>query len=137
MKAEINNENKAKFFALYLGQMVEYPEIDDRIVRHKLVASGFEYLHLNYKRKVKGCIGNEISFSNKNTNHNSNALNAKLELKPLSQISDEDKEHAYWLVYPITVINIDFLRSKGYALPWMGLSVEEMVEYGWIRLKRQ
>ena len=29
----------------------------------------------------------------------------------------------------------DFLRSKGYALPWMGLSVEKLIEYGWIKLK--
>ncbi|MDR4892247.1 MULTISPECIES: hypothetical protein [unclassified Chryseobacterium] len=29
----------------------------------------------------------------------------------------------------------DYLRSKGYALPWMGLSVEKMIEYGWIKLK--
>jgi hypothetical protein len=28
----------------------------------------------------------------------------------------------------------DFLRSKGYALPFMGLSVEEMVKAGWITL---
>lgn len=28
----------------------------------------------------------------------------------------------------------DYLRSKGYALPWMGLSVEKQIEYGWIRL---
>lgn len=29
---------------------------------------------------------------------------------------------------------IDFLRSKGYAMPWMELSVKKMVEYGWIKL---
>lgn len=29
----------------------------------------------------------------------------------------------------------DYLRSKGYALPWMGLSVDEMVAAGWIKLK--
>jgi hypothetical protein len=29
----------------------------------------------------------------------------------------------------------DYLRSKGYALPWMGLSVDELVEYGWVKLK--
>lgn len=27
---------------------------------------------------------------------------------------------------------IDYLRSKGYALPWMGLSVDEMVQREWI-----
>lgn len=30
---------------------------------------------------------------------------------------------------------IDYLRSRGYALPWMGLSVETLVEYGWVKLK--
>lgn len=29
----------------------------------------------------------------------------------------------------------DYLRSKGYALPWMGYSVEEMVQAGWVKLK--
>lgn len=36
---------------------------------------------------------------------------------------------------PIAYIAIvDYLRSKGYALPYMGLSVKKMVEYGWIKL---
>lgn len=29
----------------------------------------------------------------------------------------------------------DYFRSKGYALPWMDLSVEDLVEYGWVKLK--
>ncbi|GEM_PF-557576 len=29
---------------------------------------------------------------------------------------------------------INFLRSKGYALPWMGVSVEKQVEYGWVKI---
>lgn len=29
----------------------------------------------------------------------------------------------------------DFLRSRGYALPYMGISVEEQVSRGWIKLK--
>lgn len=31
-------------------------------------------------------------------------------------------------------IQIDFLRQKGYAIPFMGLSVEKLVEYGWVKL---
>lgn len=31
----------------------------------------------------------------------------------------------------------DYLRSEGYALPFMGLSVEQQVEYGWIRLTQK
>ncbi|MFC7347296.1 hypothetical protein ACFQO9_11265 [Chryseobacterium zhengzhouense] len=30
---------------------------------------------------------------------------------------------------------IDYLRSKGYALPWMGISVEQLNKYGWIKIK--
>lgn len=30
---------------------------------------------------------------------------------------------------------VDYLRSRGYALPWMGLSVEELVNIGWVKLK--
>lgn len=29
---------------------------------------------------------------------------------------------------------LDFLRSKGYALPYRGLSVEEQISRGWVRL---
>lgn len=29
----------------------------------------------------------------------------------------------------------DYFRSKGYALSWMGLSVEKLIEYGWIKIK--
>jgi hypothetical protein len=37
---------------------------------------------------------------------------------------------------PIPYIAIvDFLRSKSYALPWNGISVKEMIEWGWIKLK--
>lgn len=31
----------------------------------------------------------------------------------------------------------DFLRSKGYALPFIGLSVEEMVQAGWLKLSEK
>ena len=33
--------------------------------------------------------------------------------------------------------SLDYLRSKGYALPWMDLSVEDLVEYGWVKLKEE
>ena len=33
--------------------------------------------------------------------------------------------------------SLDYLRSKGYALPYMDLSVEDLVEYGWVKLKEE
>ena len=29
----------------------------------------------------------------------------------------------------------DYMRSKGYAMPYMGLSVEKQIEYGWVVLE--
>lgn len=87
-------------------------------------------------------------------------------LKPLSSISDEDALDIAMIMYghlepdlyhypnmgrffldnfsnknsvyyPILSTQaVDYLRSKGYALPYMGLSVDQLVEYGWIKLKR-
>lgn len=37
---------------------------------------------------------------------------------------------------PNAVSAYDYLRSKSYALPWMGLSVEKQEEYGWIKIKQ-
>lgn len=86
-----------------------------------------------------------------------------LSLKPLSSISNEDAievaKYGGWdiLLTPMSetegirqgghwakeisrgVITCgfdcaDYLRSKSYALPFMGLSVETLVEYGWCKL---
>ena len=80
---------------------------------------------------------------------------AKLVLKDLSKITDEDllavgklsetvetmaihgekriayfKNNIYFLIYKTPVS--DFLRSQGYLLPYNGLSVEQIKEYGWV-----
>jgi hypothetical protein len=161
MKAEINLENKAKVFALYWGQEVM-----------KGVWKNAQHPPL------------KITFDTIGQCHN-----YRLELKPLSLISDEDKKvlvnilftetinthiglsktcnpdfgFSFWVLglkeycfyWDFDVICLekgngnylpdsikfiyasDYLRSKGYALPWMGLSVEDMVEAGWIKLTNQ
>lgn len=123
-------ENKAKFFAQYWGQ---------KIVNWNN--------NIQIKLKLNILI-NEIDEYD------------ILELTPLSNITDED---ALWIgksanqfndsysddikyslelvermqkkVHLIDLEQCDYLRSKGYALPYMGLSVETLVEYGWIKLK--
>ena len=133
---ENNLENKARFFALYWGQsLIMMPNIGmyQKIPIH--------HVNLNY---IQDCI---------------------LELTPLSDITDEDAIEVYDLVYVSDfkpkfkigeiketllknfheeftdfspkdfLLIFDNLRSKGYALPWMGLSVEKLIEYGWVKLK--
>lgn len=77
--------------------------------------------------------------------------NTILLLKSISLITDEDKkflelygygfdEHGYNEGFEYseyhkwTIEECDYFRSKGYALPWMGLSVAKLEEYGWIKL---
>ena len=73
-----------------------------------------------------------------------------LELKSLSNISDEDFEYLFYgtkserfeinnsgtmtLSYNFTIESIDYLRSKSYALPFRQYSVEELVKGGVIKL---
>ena len=148
MKLENTLENKAKFFAQYFGQHVLYFSSD-------------------FLRKIDNLTLDSIE----NDDY--------LELKPLSQISDEDAIQGIMFTYnktydelgeilevknyftfsDITSIELgrnfktyrqihhwngdrkigskecDYFRSKGYALPWMDLSVEDLVEYGWVKLK--
>ena len=141
-------ENKAKFFAQYWGQHVLYFSSD-------------------FLRKIDNLTLDSIE----NDDY--------LELKPLSQISDEDVIQGIMITYNKTYEDLgeilevehydtfsnitttragenlkisrsihhwngnrkigsmecEYLRSKGYALPYMDLSVEDLVEYGWVKLK--
>ena len=70
----------------------------------------------------------------------------------LTSITDEDATEVCNLLRPSTDFKKDIrvfaihysewhilahqlLRSKGYALPYIGLTVEKQIEYGWIKLK--
>lgn len=122
MKAEINLENKAKLFSNYWGKTYsyrnEFGRFEDCVGYHFI-----EYLPYSI-----------------------------LILKSLTYISDEDAlnvefqnsshfnkcmvsygEEFYDLILKHS--QIDYLRSKGYALPFMGLSIDEMVNVGWIKVK--
>ena len=156
MKTQNTLENKTKFFAQYWGQdvlcRVIFGKNKNEIIMHNTPCSNLKL--------------GEI-------------IDSYLELKPLSQISDEDVIQGITYLYnktyedlgeilevkhyctfsSITTIEIgcnfktsrsihhwsgtkkigsfeaDYFRSKGYALSYMDLSVEDLVEYGWVKLK--
>ena len=188
---ENNLENKARFFAQYLGSKICYPDTDNKIIKAKLTSVGFDEIQTTYFRRKKHSagytVGDILSFNPTNVFHNSDAKNAYLELTPLSEISDEDAievakivsssinckyykrnlKSDYWCyvsclntnaevriwfnsckisfcnVYETSVSLIDgnilqaydYLLSKGIALPFHDLSVEDLINYGWIKLK--
>lgn len=151
---ELNNENKAKFFALYFGQKVLYDP---------------SYAVVAYDQTgiftVSDCTFDGVYIE----------PHVSLILKPLSQITDEDaievakliennhqgiiddthrKGLIHWgKVYAVQLMRsdtvrfnmrvyncialVDYLRSKGYALSWNGLTVEQMVESNWIKLRKE
>ncbi|WP_336092561.1 hypothetical protein [Leeuwenhoekiella sp. CH_XMU1409-2] len=135
---ENNLKNKAKFFSQYW---------DQKVLTGIPVDKPSTFRRLNHQNIQKGIM---YSF---------------LELRSLSNINNEDiKELAiilcvdweeskeftrllsagYKRIYdllgdPISygefVFAIDYLRSKGYALLYNGLSVEDQIEYRWIKIK--
>ena len=108
MKLENTLENKAKFFAQYWGQHVLYFSSD-------------------FLRKIDNLTLDSIE----NDDY--------LELKHISQISNKDVINlGYGNMLHIKSNldrNIDQLRNLGFAVPWMDLEVEELIDYGWVKLK--
>src|SRR5690606_7643104 len=127
-------ENKAKFFAQYWGQEIMKESDND--------------------------LNETVYFANTHANQ-SKISNYYLELKTLSSISDKDAievstiwgSQVYSRILGHSLISrlasgtdtietqfrnilgvVNYLHSKGYALPFMGISVEQMVEWGWITL---
>ena len=100
-------KERAKLFSLYLGQKVLY-------------IGGLGFVELGY--------------GGWNIHH----PDVFLELIPLTMASEEHYIQVKAMEDAKTVneliFAVDFLRYKGYALPWMGISVEEQVSRGWIRL---
>ena len=122
-QAEQLNETavKCRFFAQYWRQQVQ------------------RYENNNYKKVVNGFI--ETNLQDKDY----------LLLKPISKITDEDAismyrglernyESAnqfledYKSIGFLVQSEVDFLRSKGYAVPFMNYSVEDLVKMGWVQL---
>jgi hypothetical protein len=129
-------ENKFKLFAQYWGQEV-----------------------LKYENSENDKYWNKQIYQV--DSHNITCKHLQLSLRPLSSITDDEaievckisylatigvlpiennEQHiktGKWLVSDTKLIPLnatDYLRSKGFALPYMGLSVEKQIEYGWIKL---
>jgi hypothetical protein len=112
---ENTRENKLRFFAQYWGQDVYY-QID--------------------QRQLKPINVNPFTLMEPDN---------ILLLKPISLLTDEDATSLRYTdqyiemlkgnrVHGIDSVVADKLRSKGYAMPYMGISVDELIEYKWIEL---
>lgn len=130
MKAEINNENKARFFAQYWGQIV----LSNGVEIGGCVGDCEEDLFLFLK--PLSSISDEDLLWCYHKHSELIAYDYTMDFKPFLDMAnhwrsnEEDWEKSVTRFSQVS----DYLRSKGYAIPWMGLSVEEMVEAGWIQI---
>jgi len=128
MKAEINIENKARFIALY----TPYGEIWKKSNEgHQLkVATGNICLNV----KPLSLISNEdvIQLSKLMDENFEGFDHTDIPVEEIIEFRNDIVEVLEEIHYPLVVS--DFLRSRGYALPYLGISIEEQIEAGWIKL---
>lgn len=155
---ENNLTNKAKFFALYYDQQIL--KVDNQnftgLVSPDLAKVLNSYLELKpvssitdedalelikiygtdggdkgYNLKVSRKSGLGVSF---NFNRYGYLMSFMLLDKGgcINNYYERYPTHQHFTV--LDVEGIDYLRSKSYALPFMGLSVKQQIEYGWIKL---
>lgn len=130
-------ENKLKFIVQYYGQKVaniQHPFEEDYIGKVEgLFIEEINYLEL---KSISSITDEDLYFIGflfgweklYGVNHPNVLYQAK---EIISRLFTHPNSHCELSLY----LNLyDYLRSKGYALPWMGLSVEKLQEYGWIKL---
>lgn len=164
MKLELNKENKQRFFAQYWGQEVghmsdghfEFPEqIKVEIGAGTIYRIGHIELKPlssitdeDLKEVVRLAINKPVLSINETANCTTAVCNDTINIhekhlvKVWHRTGNVSALFRRGNNYDIQKIHdqpgvIDFLRSRGYALPWMGISVEEMVKAGWVKLKEK
>jgi len=135
-------ENKAKFFAQYWGKIYGYiPKHNNKEVFQQEVGCVQWIAHLKGSEEMflrltpLSLISDEDAIEVARISWSYNEFQkSKYEMKEI-MIEDAKelllKDNPFG--YPKQPQLIDYLRSKGYALPFNGLSVEKQIEYGWIK----
>lgn len=161
---ENNLENKAKFFALYWGQKVfkwnDAPMKSKvgitHMTKHHLLNMHLELKSVSLitdedaKTVINiydgSCNKPHYNFISKKSPFNE-VFRQVYYIHPSSCPTDDGyRVIANFCDNRVNVINsankyefhiqsIDFLRSKGYVLPFMGASVGELINMGWLKLK--
>lgn len=136
-------ENKAKFFAQYWGQKVKGSDLwNCKEVKVLGVATDSEYLELTPLSQIT----NEDAKIFLKNQGDMDCPETELFVKPNSEhvfsgrtlsISNGNGMFMDYHVQNFTGRNFDLLRGNGYAVEWNGVSVETLVEWGWVKLKSE
>jgi len=130
-------ENKAKFYSQYYGQyLLVCGDSHEKYTVKNFTETSLkeDYLKLTPLSMISDEDAIEVA--------KMCALPLDETYKPFFDVLLNEKEFCNYLFMarPMSIYEaeniISFLRSKGYALSFMGLSVEQQIEYGWIKLKK-
>jgi len=132
MKTENNKENKSIFFNLYSEQYI-YTSQHNLLEIDVFYTPTWEEYYLELKQienisdsELVDCYHLHSGFI---------GYDYTMDFQPFLVMAN------HWLLNggiknmkrcPIT---IDYLRTKGYAVPWLDLSVQELIDYKWIIIK--
>lgn len=154
-------ENKAKFFAQYWGQLIigDVNNAGEKVIYPVEKSNMYRFEETRLELKPISSITDEdaIEVAKIVLNYYKSDKTIEIPINSKFVVNKIHKDIDVWfrdllinihtttsttsfvidnkefLSSPIDVY--DYLRSKGYALPWMGLTVEQLIEYGWIKLK--
>jgi hypothetical protein len=139
-------DNKARFFALYYGQKVlcirksNEPKLhvgfDDFTPKEKLQTDYLELKPLSsITHKDAIAVYRKVLYNEGHHNHYKLKIQDEIKQGKDCALSCLYLKGGYCGFGAGTGEWVSsYLRSKGYALPFMGLSVEKMIEYNWIKL---
>lgn len=142
MKAEINKENKARFYGANWGNTVV---IDgSRLDLNSIDYDGWledSYLELKPLSDISDEDAIEVYCRNlvafpkdkaylETKSFSNNILGIKISCLKYPYLKTE-----YFDINYIDIFRAEFLRSREYLLPWMGLSCEELIEASWAKYK--
>lgn len=151
-------ENKARFFALYQGQTfinginghsaLSFTDINDISLGRigaKLLLTPLSQITDEDAIEVAKIVCIEMFIRHKkdhyvnrgekefiSVGHGRNLFTVDINFDGSVEKYNEDTGYCH---NPYMTGAIDYLRSKCYALPYMGISVEQLQEWGWIKLK--
>jgi len=130
-------ENKAKFFAQYYGQEVLSDGNNIATVEKDAYNWSAKVFHLSLKPLSSITDEDAIEVAKLAISFNSAYVERTSETKSKCVIDSESWLNQFSFRIERVIANVyvyQALQQKGYALPYMGLSVEKLIEYGWIKL---
>jgi len=123
MKIENNYLNEAKFRAIYIGQNVlSHPKNDEPYMLSSDMVFGERDRFLSL-RSIESLTDDELIFISKLLGHKVFVGDRYM----------RNIMNGAWLNQPLNVVIqiIDYLRYISVLIPFMGLSMDDILEYGW------